>query len=248
MADLDDTMSQLAVANRILAREDVVDAFGHVSVRHPNRPECFLLARSRSPELVGRDDLLEFGPDGEPVNDNGPVPYAERFIHAGIFAARPDVQSVVHTHAEPLLPFGITGTPLKPVHHLGSRIGHVVPLWDIRDSFGDATDLLVTNMDHGRDLAEGLGGNRMVLMRGHGNAVATESLENAVLTAIYAQVNARVQTASMMMALARGKGMEAVNALTDDEISASRGLGKKGSLGGSRSWEYFERRADMAGV
>lgn len=248
MSDLEDALYKLAVANRILAHEGVVDAFGHVSIRHPDRPECFLLARSRSPELVTREDLLEFGPDGEPVKDNGPAPYSERYIHAGIFAKRPDVQAVIHTHAEPLLPFGITNTPMRPVHHLGSRIGHHVPLWDIRDNFGDATSLLVTNMDHGRDLAEALGDNRMVLMRGHGNAVATESLENAVQTAIYAMINARVQTASMLMALAQGKGPEAVNGLSDGEISASGGLGARGSLGGNRSWEYYARRADTSDV
>ena len=234
MADLDDTMYQLAVANRILAREDVVDAFGHVSVRHPDRPECFLLARSRSPELVGRDDLFEFGPDGEPVNDNGRAPYAERFIHAGIFAARPDVQSVVHTHAEPLPPFGITGTPLKPVHHLGSRIGHVVPLWDIRDSFGDATDLLVTNMDQGRDLAETLGDARVVLMRGHGCAIAAGGLKEAVLTAIYTQVNAKLQLQAMPLGEVKYLSAEEIE-LTPQTLI--------GPLAMERAWEYFARRA-----
>ena len=115
MTDQTDILHDLVVANRILAHEGVVDGFGHVSVRHPDRPECFLLARARSPELVEREDLLEFGPDGEPVRDNGPAPYLERFIHAAIYEARPDVQSVVHNHADELIPFGITDTKLRPV-------------------------------------------------------------------------------------------------------------------------------------
>ena len=123
MTDVDDTLRDLVAANRILAHEGVVDGFGHVSVRHPDKPERFLLARSRSPELVEREDLLEFGPDGEPVKDNGPEIYKERYIHAAIFEARPDVLSVVHNHSEELLPFGVTGTPLRPVFHTAARIG-----------------------------------------------------------------------------------------------------------------------------
>ena len=150
MSELDDLIYNLAVANRILGHEGVVDSFGHVSVRHPERPECFLLSRSRAPNMVTREDILVFGPDGEPVMDNGPAPYNERYIHAAIFNARPDVHAVVHSHAEPLLPFGITDTKLQPVLHMGARIGENIPLWDIRDKFGD-TNLLVVNMEQGND-------------------------------------------------------------------------------------------------
>lgn len=248
MSDLDDAMYRLAVANRILGNEGVVDAFGHIAVRHPERPECFLLSRSRAPELVTRQDLLEFGPDGEPVKDNGPAPYRERYIHAGIFNARPDVHAVVHTHAEPLLPFGITDTPMRAVFHMGGRIGETVPLWDIRDRFGDSTNLLVTNMDHADDLAECLGGNRMALMRGHGNIVATGAIESTVLVAYYAMVNARIQTTSMLMAFAQGKTMADVNVLTDGEIRAAGQSGDKGTVGVKRSWEYLEHRCDTHGI
>ena len=81
MGDLDNILRDLVAANRILAHEGVVDGYGHVSVRHPDKPGCFLLARSRSPELVEKEDLLVYGPDGEPVDDGGPEPYLERYIH-----------------------------------------------------------------------------------------------------------------------------------------------------------------------
>src|SRR5437660_7150756 len=156
MSQVEDLLRDLMVANRILAHEDIVDAYGHISVRHPDNPKRFFIARSLAPELVERHDLIEFDQQGEPINDKR-QPYIERFIHAAIFEARPEVTAVVHAHAEDTLPFGIAGeTPLKPVIHSGSFIGMEVPIWDIADKFGD-TDVLVRNMDHGRDVAKCLG-------------------------------------------------------------------------------------------
>ncbi len=238
MSDMDDTLRDLVAANRILAHEGVVDGFGHVSVRHPDKPERFLLARSRSPELVEREDLLEFGPDGEPVEDNGPDVYKERYIHAAIFEARPDVMSVVHNHSEELLPFGVTDMKLRPVFHTAARIGPEVPVWDIADKFGD-TDMLVVNMEQGRDLAAKLGGHRLVLMRGHGASVAMPALQFAVTTAIYAQANARVQMNAMMM----GRN---VKYLSPGEMANTSNLSAPNSLGARRTWEYYCRRAGCA--
>ena len=165
-------IKDLVIANRILAKEDVVDAYGHISVRHPDNPKHFFLSRSVAPDLVEPDDIVELGLDGQPVRDETRALYLERFIHAAIFEARPDVHAVVHAHAEDTLPFGIAqATPLRPVIHSGSFIGANVPVWDIADKFGD-TNLLVTNMEQGRDLAKCLGNNNVALMRGHGFASA----------------------------------------------------------------------------
>jgi ribulose-5-phosphate 4-epimerase/fuculose-1-phosphate aldolase len=166
MGNLDTLIQDLVIANRILAREEVVDAYGHVSVRHPDDPHRFLIARSLAPELVGPEDIVELDLDGQPVRREGDCSlYLERFIHAAIFAARPDVMAVVHAHAEDTLPFGIThGTKLRPVIHSGSFIGTEVPVWDIADNFGD-TNLLVTNMAQASDLAKCLGANGVALMR-----------------------------------------------------------------------------------
>src|SRR5215471_16274223 len=180
MSNLDAVLNDLIIANRILAKEEVVDAYGHVSVRHPDNPKRFFIARSLAPDLVERDDIVELGLDGEPVRGEARPLYLERFIHAAIYEARPDVHAVVHAHAEDVLPFGIAAaTPLRPVIHSGSFIGAHVPVWDIADRFGD-TDLLVRNMDHGRDLAQCLGGNNVALMRGHGFASAARSLIEVV--------------------------------------------------------------------
>ena len=192
MDDLARAVGDLVIANRILAKEDVVDAYGHVSVRHPDNPKHFFLSRSLAPELIEKEDIVELGMDGQPVNkDEKRSLYLERFIHAAILEKYPDVNAVVHAHAEDILPFGIaSGTPLKPVIHSGSFIGPNVPVWDIADKFGD-TNLLVTNMDQGRDLAKTMNGNPVALMRGHGFASCARSLIEVVRVSVYLPRNAR---------------------------------------------------------
>src|SRR2546422_9292696 len=210
MTDVKAAIRDLVVANRILANEDVVDAYGHVSLRHPAHAARYLLARSLSPELVERDDIMEFELDGTPVGDSR-QPYLERFIHGAIYEARPDVHAVVHAHAEAALPFTITTTPLQPVIHSVSFIGPHVPVWDISDNFGD-TDLLVANMAQGRDLARCLGGDNVTLMRGHGFAAAARSLIEVVRMSVYVPRNAR--------ALLAATGLGPVKALSPGEIAA----------------------------
>ena len=194
---LEKALRDVVIANRILAHEGVVDAYGHVSVRHPLDPTRYLLSRSRAPELVERGDIVEFDLEGKSVSGDTRAPYLERFIHGAIYEARPDVQAVVHAHAEAVLPFTISATPLRPVVHMASFIGARIPVWDIRDNFGD-TNLLVVNMAQGRDLARGLGGERVALMRGHGFVAAGRSLPEAIRIGVYMPVNARVLLAPVL--------------------------------------------------
>ena len=149
---LDDLRYELALANRIIAHEGVLDGFGHVSVRHPDDPGRYLLARSRSPELIEPSDLLEFTLDSEPVTPPKGEMYGERVIHGCIYQARPDVNAVCHHHSHAVLPFCVTGIALEPVFHMGPVMGQVVPMWDSRDEFGD-TDLMVVKPEEGRSLA-----------------------------------------------------------------------------------------------
>ena len=227
-------LRDLVIANRILAREGVVDAFGHISVRHPENPEHFLLSRSRAPELITRDDIMEFTMDGEPVDPRGRMPYGERFIHAGALEARPDVNSVVHNHSQEVIPFGVTKTtPLRAIAHACAPIGASIPTWDIRDKFGDG-DMLVVNMDQGRDLARALGNNTSTLMRGHGCVVVGRNIKEAVNAAVYLQVNARLQ----LQALQLGEPIY----LTPAEIEAMTAR-QFSPLGMDRAWEYWVMRA-----
>src|SRR5947209_11989186 len=236
MHNLDTVIQDLVVANRILAKEDVVDAYGHVSVRNPDNPKHFFLSRSVAPELVERDDIVELGLDGEPVREEKSALYLERFIHAAIYEARPDIQSVVHAHAEDILPFGVAqGTPLRPVIHSGSFIGAEVPVWDIADKFGD-TNLLVTNIEQGRDLAHCLAGHNVALMRGHGFASAARSLIEVVRISVYLPRNARA------LLRARQLGGD-IKFLSAGEIAArDRGYSPY-SPETWRAWEYWAHDA-----
>lgn len=229
---LRDTIAELATANRILAREGVLDAFGHVSVRHPEHSDRYLLSCSRSAAQVVTADIMVFDLSGAPVDDDRPV-FLERFIHAGVYEARPDVGAVVHNHSPDLIPYGVTDTPIRPLVHVGGCIGERVRTWDIRDNFGD-TSMLVTGMEHARDLAEGLGADQAALMRGHGAVVTGSTLRECVLRSIYLQLNARLDL--------QARQLGAVNYLTPGEIA----LGEPTLLHdnpAARAWSYFAARA-----
>jgi ribulose-5-phosphate 4-epimerase/fuculose-1-phosphate aldolase len=197
--NITDVLRDLVIANRILAHEGVVDAYGHISVRHPERPDRFFLSGSRSPELVTHDDIIEYDLDCNPIDLRGRAQYTERPIHGAIYRKRPDVVSVVHNHAYEVIPFTVApGVKLKPLLHVAAGIGGEIPVWDIRPKFGD-TNLLVTTNAQGDDLADGLGANRVVLMRGHGAAVAGASIQDAVHTSVHLKINAQIQTEAMRM-------------------------------------------------
>jgi ribulose-5-phosphate 4-epimerase/fuculose-1-phosphate aldolase len=237
MSTIDSLIRDLVIANRILAKEDVVDAYGHVSARHPENPDRFLIARSLAPELVTAEDIVELALDGQPVGGETRTLYLERFIHAAIFEARPDVIAVVHAHAEDTLAFGISdASKLRPVIHSGSFIGSEVPVWDIANNFGD-TNLLVTNMAQGRDLAKCLGGGNVALMRGHGFAAAGRSIIEVVRMSVYLPRNARV------LMRARQLGGE-IKYLSAGEIEARNRGYRPYSTETWRAWEYW---ADKAG-
>jgi ribulose-5-phosphate 4-epimerase/fuculose-1-phosphate aldolase len=239
MNTLHQSLRDLALANRILAREGVVDTFGHVSIRHPQRRERYIMSRSRAPELVTVDDLMEFELDGTPVDARGRTPYSERFIHGAIYEARADVTSVIHNHSHAVIPYGITPVRLRPVLHVAAAIGEEIPVWDIAKKFGD-TNMLVVNMEQGRDLAATLGGNRVALMRGHGCAVAGRTLREAVFTAVYLQVNAELQTRALMLS-------EDVRYLSPGEAAKAKEMTSQ-PIGLERAWEYWSMRADRAGI
>jgi ribulose-5-phosphate 4-epimerase/fuculose-1-phosphate aldolase len=196
----DEERRDLVIANRILAREAILDAFGHVSVRHPQDRQRFLMAWARAPELIEADDLMEFGLDGEPLDKSDRFPYLERFIHAAIYEQRPDVMAVCHNHTASILPFGISKTArLQAVIHSAAVIGAEVPVWNIADEFGSNTNMLVVNMQQARSLARTLGGERIALMRGHGSVVAANSVPAVVSACINMDKNARVQMQAMQL-------------------------------------------------
>lgn len=225
-------LRDLVAANHILYDHGVVDAFGHVSVRCLERPDRFLLARNMAPGSVTAADILEFRLDGSPVDAQGPRPYLERFIHSEIYAARPDVVAIVHSHSHSIVPFSISAQRLRAVSHMAGFIGLEAPLFEIRDAAGPATDLLIRSPELGRALATSLGASNIVVMRGHGSTVTAPSLQLAVYRAVYAEMNARYQAEAMRHG--------PVTALTAAEAAACMAA-TEGQV--HRPWELWTREA-----
>jgi ribulose-5-phosphate 4-epimerase/fuculose-1-phosphate aldolase len=238
VADLVDLKQDLVAANKILGHEGILDAFGHVSVRHPENSGHFLLCRARSPEYVEVADVLEFDGQGDLVGDADVIPYVERFIHAGVYQARPDVLAVCHNHALSVLPFSISrSVTLRATINASRMFGDGVPVWDIADEFGDATDLLVRNMAQGRSLARALASGPVALMRGHGSVVAGSSLRDVTDSCLNMDRGATAQLGVMTLGAERS--------FTDAELTHA-GL-PPGLTADDRAWEYLLRRAGLTG-
>jgi ribulose-5-phosphate 4-epimerase/fuculose-1-phosphate aldolase len=196
---LDEVRRDLVLGNRILAHEGILDAFGHVTVRHPTEPSHFLMAWARAPELIELADLMEFGPDGEVVHGHR-FPYLERYIHAAIYETQPNTIAVCHCHTTSILPFSISrAVRLTPVIHTAAVLGGEAPVWDIADDFGSDTNLLVVKMEQARSLARTLGQGRVALMRGHGAVVSGISIPAVVSACLNMDKNARVQLQAMQL-------------------------------------------------
>lgn len=185
-------MADLAAAGRILVTQGVMDGFGHVSLRHPQAPNRYFMARSIAPALVTSDDIIEYDLDSNPCNANGRGSFLERFIHGEIYKARPDIMSVVHSHSPSVIPFGLVNVPIQAMFHNAAFLAAGVPVFDIREKFG-ATDMLVGNGAKGVALAEAMGKKDIAMMRAHGSVACGPTLQTAVFRAVYTEVNARVQ-------------------------------------------------------
>lgn len=193
---LDAVIEDLVAASRILANEGVLDAYGHVSVRHPTDPNRYLMARSLAPALITAADTLQFDLNSKPVTPTEQRLFTERYIHGSIYQARPDVKAVVHSHSPAVIPFGISDVPLRPVFHLGAFLYGGVPVFEISEFTNDG-EMLIRDAKLGDALAKTLGDKRVALMRGHGNVVVGPTLQHAVFRAIYTEVNARLQATAI---------------------------------------------------
>jgi HCOMODA/2-hydroxy-3-carboxy-muconic semialdehyde decarboxylase len=228
-------LADLASASRILADQGVVDAFGHVSMRHPQAPDRFLMSRSLAPALVQADDIMEFDLDSEACDARGRAGFLERFIHGEIYKARPDVMSVVHSHSPSVIPFSLVATPMRAMYHNAAFLAGGVPVFDIREKFG-ATDMLVGNHAKGAALVEVLGDKPVVLMRAHGSVAVGPSLPIAVFRAVYTEVSARLQVQATMLggpiaALDPEEGAKA------DQVNLTSA---------ARAWDLWKRRVNSS--
>ena len=225
----DAIIDELVAANRILAQHGVLDAWGHVSIRHPGNPERYLLSRARAPALVVAADIMEFDLDSVPVDQRSRRPYLERFIHGQAYRARADVNAVVHSHSPTMIPFGVTGVPLRAISHIASFLFAPAPVWEIAD-VGITQGLLVTDNRQGQALASTLGAHPVALMRGHGNVVVASDIRRAVHRAIYTELNAQ----QLAMALSFGRP---IRYIAPDEVLDPKRL--------DDAWEAWRAAVDM---
>lgn len=200
-APASEMIQDLVLGNKILYHQKVVDAFGHVSVRHDKDPNRYLMSRYVPPGLVTPDDIVTFDLDSQPLDKTGLRYYSERFIHGEIYKIRPDVHAIVHCHAPQLIPFGATGYPLRPLYHMSAFLecrGRGVPIFDIRAAAGP-TDMLIRTPDLGAALARSLEDKPMVLMRGHGATLVGVSIKQVVFRSVYAVQNAALQVDALRL-------------------------------------------------
>jgi ribulose-5-phosphate 4-epimerase/fuculose-1-phosphate aldolase len=230
-------IAELITASHVLANEGILDSFGHVTVRSATNPDRMFMPRAMPPALVTRADIVELGLDCKPVGPDAPRLNGERYIHCEIYKARPDVQSVIHTHDLAVIPFGLTGTPLRPVVAQAGFLPEETPLFDIREAYGIAASergMLVLSPSLGHALALKLGNNPVVLMRGHGETVVGASAKEAAVRTIYTNVDARAQAAAMAMG-------SQLTPMDDKELAFNP---KENRI--DRPWENFTHRLPAA--
>jgi HCOMODA/2-hydroxy-3-carboxy-muconic semialdehyde decarboxylase len=224
-------VDDLIAANRVLADQGILDAYGAVSVRHSRVANRFLLSRSLAAELVTAADILEYDFTGEPLDPAAArVSTPERYIHSEIYKVRPDVQCIIHCHTPSLIPFGVTRVPLRPMYHMSYFIAQGVPVYEIRDA-GGMTDTFVRDPRLAKALAQVLGDKPAVLQRGHGAVIVGDSIIAAVGRSVYLDLNARLQTE----ALALGGAITYL----DPEEARKRDAPKVYD----RAWELWKRKA-----
>jgi HCOMODA/2-hydroxy-3-carboxy-muconic semialdehyde decarboxylase len=212
---LGELVDDLVAANRALARLGILDAFGHVSARDPRDPHRYLISRSIAPESVSAADILLLDLDSRTVDPR-------------------DDNAVVHSHSPTVVPFTVTRAKLRPLLHNAGFLGLGVPLFEIRKSIGDGTDLMILTPSLGKDLARKLGRDAaVVLMRGHGDSVVGPSLPNAVFRAYYTEINARQQLAAITIG-------GPINFMTRAEAMTSNDAMLRAS---ARPWALWRKRA-----
>jgi ribulose-5-phosphate 4-epimerase/fuculose-1-phosphate aldolase len=235
--DLKSLIDDLVAANRILYRQGVVDGFGHVSARHPARPDRFLMSAAKAPGRVTAEDIMEFDLDGKPIDGRDRPTYSERFIHSEAYKARPDVNAVIHSHSPTVIPFSVTQMPLRAVHNTASFLASGVPVFEMRRAAG-MTNNLVDDPARGKALAETLGDRPVALLRGHGNVVVGPDIRRTVSRAIYTEVNARM----LLQAVTLGGPITYIDPEENKQIEAGRGTRVTGHSV-DRTWQMWLEEA-----
>ena len=221
--------ADVATANRILERFGLSHAFGHASARIPGT-ETFLLPTRRSPGLAAAADLLVIDTDGRVLEGNG-EPNSEFWIHARVYAARPDVSGVVHAHPPACVCLTQIGEPHRVVHNQGGIFVDGVPEYS---RVG-----LIRTRELGDLVAQVLGQGNAVMMRAHGITTAFEGVKAATIAACFLEESCALQ---LRMLAAAGGDAAKIRVLSREEALPLRD--QIGPNVAKRAWEYFAAVAD----
>ncbi|KAL6249214.1 hypothetical protein RBB50_004277 [Rhinocladiella similis] len=244
--------------SHILHFHNVLDAFGHLSFRHPFNPEIFVMSRNAAPGTISSPrDLIEYRvEDAQPVNPNAAPGFLERCIHGECYKKYPSIQSVIHSHSEAVVPYSISGVSLRACYHMAGFLGTSVPVWDIADAQkpGDVCDLLVRDTGLGSSLAAAFSGGDVsgdtpqsvvVLMRGHGFTVIAGSIQDCVMRAVYTQKNAMIQTTALTTRAADPSASGAVKYLSQQEVHDTTWSIRQSA---HRPWGLWLREVEACGL
>lgn len=226
----DEAIELCVYANRILANEGVLDAYGHISIRNPENPESFFQARAVAPEFVTADDILEINLSGDVITESAFRPYGERVIHAAAFARRPDVQAVFHGHPQEVIVLSALGIPIRSMAHYCGVFYEPLPFYDEYDEEGG---LLIVSIQEAKRLAEKMGDAAGIVMRGHGCTLTGNSIQQAVMNAIFFRDCAKLQC--MALPLGNPKYLSAEEGKSAIKTQYS-------SLSLERCWNYWMAR------
>jgi ribulose-5-phosphate 4-epimerase/fuculose-1-phosphate aldolase len=224
--ELEDLRRDVALANRIVHAAGLVTAFGHVSARVPGTPNTFLFPTRASPALADPARLLVLDVDGNRLEGKG-EPNTEFWIHARIYAARPDVAAVAHVHSLACVVLGEIGQALLPLHNHGGMFADGVPLYE---RVG-----LIRSRELGDQVALTLGGHRAMFLRGHGANVAETDVRRAAIVACFLEESAALQLRALA---ATGGRLDALRVFTAEENERlQEQLDNSGPM--NRAWEYY---------
>ena len=243
----------------ILHYHNVLDAYGHLSFRHPFKHDVFVMSRYIAPGTISSpNDLIEYHvKDAEPLDPTSSKGYSERCIHSECYKRFPNINSVIHSHSEAVVPYSISGVKLQACYHMAGFLGTGVPVWDIGDAYRteDTKDMLVRNIHLGADLAKSFSGSEeeggppshvVALMRGHGFTVIAESIEDCVLRAVFTQKNATIQTTALITrGSISGQDVPPVKYLSEEEAKAATDMTRWSA---QRPWKLWLREVEASSL
>lgn len=187
----DELKQKLIDAGRILETEGQGDLTrGHVSVRVPGDPTHFFMKpHSYGFDEITPENMVICNLEGEKVAGGGRK-HSEVYIHSEIFKARPDVNSVIHTHPTYAVALSATGKSLQPISQPSVAFSDGLPYYT-------DTIELIRSKEMGIGVARALGACKAVLMRNHGVAVVGSSVEESTILAIMLDNACQIQLAAM---------------------------------------------------